>query len=70
MASFSEALKASSWIQDMLNCKGEVGRNQEVSEVNFFLHLFCISTATPDGECVLAPSNSEKGWLFQHTTSR
>lgn len=38
MASFSEAIKASSWIQDMLNCKGEAGGNQEVSEVNFFLH--------------------------------
>lgn len=38
MASFSEAIKASSWIQDMLNGKGEAGRNQEVREVNFFLH--------------------------------
>lgn len=38
MASFSEAIKASSWMQDMLNGKGEAGRNQEVREVNFFLH--------------------------------
>lgn len=36
MASFSEAIKASPWIQGRLNCKGGAGRNQEVSEVNFF----------------------------------
>ena len=70
MASFYEAIKASSQIQDMLNCKGEAGRNQEVSEVNFFLQLFSISIATSDGGYVLAPSNSEKGCLFQHIISR
>lgn len=70
MASFSEAIKASSGIQNMLNCEGEAGRNQEVNEVNFFLHLFSISIVTSDGEYVLAPSNSEKGCLFQHITSR
>jgi len=52
----------------MPNCKGEAGRNQAVSEVNVSLHLFRISVVPSGGEQVLAPSNSEKGCLFQHFT--
>lgn len=67
-AYFSVAVRATS--QTVWHCKGEAGSNQEASEVNLFLHLFSTSTVTADGEHVLASSNSEKGWLFQHITSR
>lgn len=56
--------------RDMWNWKAEAGRNQETSEGNLFLHLFSNSIITSGGEYVLAPSNSEKGCLFQHTASR
>lgn len=54
-------------IWDMWNGKAERGRNQGTNKGYHFLHLFSISIMTSGGEYVLAPSNSEKGCLFQHT---
>lgn len=66
----SSVAKSKLRIWDTWNCKAEAGRNQGTSEGNLFLHLFSISIITSGGEYVLAPSNSEKGCLFQHTASR